>query len=824
MKEIKQINPNKIRDDAQDKVQAQVEIMAEHFASLRQETQIARQGIVNTLTSFALDYYDRQITSAKYLVDSLIKSINFRESVTGFMRVTMEEYGGEKATEDDWEKEGKFSDFLNSLVSSSDSNFYAIVGIYGATKGKILYAIDEQYFGEDISESTIFTRAVSENRTTKSIENIQGNIVSASAGFLKNMQGVNQAILVCGYKTDAFSMRFLARDIQAKVALFVKDEEGFGECRYWTITNQDNELIEAFRMPDSICDRFLGCWKTIEENAGNSAIDGRSIRKDFRVVRDEILGGVEYVLAYQGLIAEDGKLLGVLAIGYDIHHAINRELGIAKEMDLAIDAAREANLNAGQKAEELEIAIQKADAANKAKSEFLANMSHELRTPLNAIIGFSDILEGNISDPKQKGYLDRICTSGGTLLTLINEILDLSKIESGKMELKYSVVSPFEIFNETKLLFEQDTYEKGIELIANISESIPEALLLDGKRIRQILINLIGNAVKFTENGSITLTVNCEYLDCRAKSVIKLNISVADTGVGIPEDQQLIIFDAFGQVKDQRSEKDGGTGLGLAISRRIAEAMGGSLTLESVVGRGSTFIVEIKEVEVAAVSEFESDKYKTFDYKAISFLPARVLIVDDIDYNRELLISFLERYKFELIEATNGKEAIEEIRKYKPDLILLDIKMPVMDGYGVSAILKDDEHLKDIPIVAVTAFALKGDEERISKLCDGYLSKPVRRGALIIEVMKYLPHTAKEVEKTVEPEKTDSYTEEEIKQKVAMLPPELHEEFLRSAQLGDMNAISELITRVSITDAGLAGELRNYTDNCEFEELLRVLT
>ena len=301
MKEIKQSNTiNDKKDNAQDKVQAQVEIMAEYFASLRQETQIVRQGIVNTLTGFALEYYDRQITSAKYLVDSLIKSINFRESVTGFMRVTMEEYGGEKATEDDWEMEGKFSDYLNSLVSSADSNFYSIVGIYGETKGKILYAIDEQYFGKDISKSTLFTRAVSENRTTKSIENIQGDIVSASAGFLKNMQGVNQAILVCGYKTDASSIRFLARDIQAKVALFVKNEEDFGECRYWTITNQDNELIEAFRMPDSISNRVLDRWKTIEEKAGSSAIDGRSIRKDFRVVRDEILGGVEYVLAYQG--------------------------------------------------------------------------------------------------------------------------------------------------------------------------------------------------------------------------------------------------------------------------------------------------------------------------------------------------------------------------------------------------------------------------------------------------------------------------------------------------------------------------------------------
>ncbi|MHC4269755.1 MAG: GAF domain-containing protein, partial [Planctomycetota bacterium] len=315
---------------------------------------------------------------------------------------------------------------------------------------------------------------------------------------------------------------------------------------------------------------------------------------------------------------------------------------------------RELEQRVQERTEELSIAKEEADKANQSKSVFLANMSHELRTPLNAIIGFSDILRSSISNPKHKDYFDRIRTSGGSLLTLINEILDLSKIESGKMELEYSVVSLTNMFNEIKLLFEQKTYETGVELIVNISSAIPEALLLDGKRIRQILINLLGNAVKFTEDGSITLTADCKYLDYQAKSVIKLNISVADTGVGIPEDQQSNIFDAFEQVKGQSTDKYGGTGLGLAITKRIAEAMGGSLTLESVVGRGSTFIVEIKEVEVATVSGLDTGTDENFDFKAINFEPARVLIVDDIDYNRDLLKSYLEGYGFELNEASNG--------------------------------------------------------------------------------------------------------------------------------------------------------------------------
>ena len=325
-------------------------------------------------------------------------------------------------------------------------------------------------------------------------------------------------------------------------------------------------------------------------------------------------------------------------------------------------------------------------------------------------------------------------------------------------------------------------------------------------------------------DGSITLTADCEYLDYQAKSVLKLNISVADTGVGIPADQQLNIFDAFEQVKGQRSEKYGGTGLGLAITKRIAEAMGGSLALESAVGRGSTFIVEIKDVEVAAVSELDTNQDEIFDLNAISFEPARILIVDDIDYNRELLISYLEGYKFELNEASNGMVAIVNIRKHEPNLILLDMKMPVMDGYEVSEILKNDEHLKDIPIVAVTALALKQDEERISKICDGYLSKPVKKGELIKEVMKYLSHTVKEVDQMQEPEKVFGYSDKEIEKSITKLSTDLLEKLRNASELGDVKALSDLIAQVSKSDQEFAEFLSGYAERYEYEEIQRILT
>ncbi|MCP4273810.1 MAG: response regulator, partial [Gammaproteobacteria bacterium] len=353
----------------------------------------------------------------------------------------------------------------------------------------------------------------------------------------------------------------------------------------------------------------------------------RSLKEDDRTKEIPVI-----FISARGEIEDETKGLELGAVDY-----------IVKPFSMPIVNARiKTHLSLKMKNDELLIAKKQADEANEAKSVFLANMSHELRTPLNAIIGFSDILEKNISNPKRKKFLHSIRMSGGLLLTLINEILDLSMIEAGKMEFKYDVVSLTNLFNETIPLFEQKTKEKGVEFIINISPTVPKALLLDGKRLRQVLINLLGNAVKFTNNGSITLTADCEYLNDQLKNKINLNFSVADTGIGIPDDQHGIIFKAFEQAKGQDTDTHDGTGLGLAITKNIVEAMGGEITLESTVGCGSNFIVNIKELEVATVSELDMNKDDIFDYKAISFAPATVLIVDDIDDNRELLKTYLE--------------------------------------------------------------------------------------------------------------------------------------------------------------------------------------
>jgi PAS domain S-box-containing protein len=398
-----------------------------------------------------------------------------------------------------------------------------------------------------------------------------------------------------------------------------------------------------------------------------------------------------------------------------------------------------------KRAQEFKVAKDTAEASNLAKSEFLANMSHEIRTPMNAILGFSELLEGKIRDNQQKVYLNSIRSSGKVLLSLINDILDLSKIEAGKLELQYSPVNPGEIFSEIESTFFEKISRKGLDFQMEIDPSLPQLLMLDELRLRQILFNLVGNAVKFTEKGHIKVELKKRSRK-KDQGSLDLIFSVKDTGIGIPGDQKKIIFDAFQQQKGQRVGKYEGTGLGLTITRRLVEMMGGTIKLKSSVGKGSTFQVVLKKVEVAPggarVETLEETNIET-----VSFENASILIVDDVRSNRELIKEFLSSLALVLLEAENGREAVEMARQHRPDVIIMDIRMPVMDGYEATRILKADEGLKTIPVIALTASVMKGKEKAIRTIgCDGYLKKPVTRDAILAELKRFLPYSVKKQE------------------------------------------------------------------------------
>ena len=416
---------------------------------------------------------------------------------------------------------------------------------------------------------------------------------------------------------------------------------------------------------------------------------------------------------------------------------INRNLEIAK-----IDAEKYAKA---------------AEDANRTKSEFLSNMSHEIRTPMNAILGFSELLDSQIDDPRQRKYLESIKSSGKILLDLINDILDLSKIEAGKIELKQRPVNPESIFNDTGRVFSVKMKEKGLKFLIDVDKKLPKVLQLDEVRIRQILFNLIGNAVKFTERGYIKLTARGIFHE--QKSKLDLIFSVKDTGIGISSENKRIIFDAFRQSKGQRDEKYGGTGLGLAITNKLVEAMGGKISVDSIVGKGSTFKVTLKKVAVASVEDISEDLEKT-PIDNIKFKKQTILVVDDIESNRILLKETLKPYNLSTIEVKNGKEGIDAAKKYHPDLILMDIRMPVMNGYEATGKIKKDSNLKNIPVIILTASAMKEQEEKIKKInCEGYIRKPIKKAELIQELTKYLDYTKIETELVEEKEavKTKEY-------------------------------------------------------------------
>ncbi|MFE8071238.1 transporter substrate-binding domain-containing protein [Marinobacteraceae bacterium S3BR75-40.1] len=429
----------------------------------------------------------------------------------------------------------------------------------------------------------------------------------------------------------------------------------------------------------------------------------------------------------------------VVAAFFYWNRKLSREVDERIRSEERLKQSEDALRSAKQHAEEL---AQQAEAANRAKSEFLANMSHEIRTPMNAVLGYTELLDRKLVDPDLKGYLESIKAGSRSLMTLINDILDLSRIEAGKMRIEFHPMEIRRLLDEVRRIFAVRAQARGLDLVVELTGELPEGMLLDETRLRQVLFNLVGNAIKFTDHGEVRVTARGEKLSGPDdEEGWALVISVSDTGIGIPEDQQRRIFEAFEQQEGQSSRKYGGTGLGLAISRKLARMMGGDLSVSSRIGEGSTFTLRIDGIQVVSTRGGQGEEPEAH-YR---FQPASILVADDHKTNRQLVRDMVEPEGLMVVEAEDGESALAMAHQQVPDLVLMDIRMPLMDGYAVRQAMLDDPALAEVPVVALTASVMASEASRIREArFDGFLRKPVSRAKLLEELARFLPHQLRE--------------------------------------------------------------------------------
>lgn len=599
---------------------------------------------------------------------------------------------------------------------------------------EMMHAADKVHLAEIISQSkkthepfSFYYRII---RPDKSIRTIyaRGQVIVNEDGEAVKMIGTDQDVTE-RVKEEELEKLVLAAT-QSYNSVIIADRkgkiewvnEGFTKLTGYKLSDVLNTHGELLRKGNLEEKDF---YESIVKEKKAFTYESKNLTKD----------GKEYwvITTLTPVLGKNGEVERIIAIDSDI--TLRKQM---EEELLNANRIAEHSLMKGNKAlDELMKAKKELEESMKVKEQFLANMSHEIRTPMNAIVGFTNLLIKTELSNEQKQYVNAIKTSGENLLVIINDILDFSKIQSGKFVFEQIELQLSQVISTLIELMLAKAVEKGIKLSSKIDKNIPDQLIGDPTRLNQILLNLVGNAIKFTEKGEVKITAD---LTSETDEEVDLKFSIIDTGIGISEDKLSVIFEGFMQASNETTRKYGGTGLGLTIVKQLIELQGGSISVQSEEGEGSTFTFNLKlKKNLQSKSEEKSIVKKNTDENHLEGLS--VLLVEDNLLNQILAKKVLTDWKWKVDVAENGVVALKKLEEHNFDLVLMDIQMPEMDGYETTrSIRKNFTHPKsDIPVIAMTAHALAGEVEKcLASGMDEYISKPFDPKVLYSKIISVL--------------------------------------------------------------------------------------